>query len=66
MQNGTEQKSPIDKSETASDATNMFGVVLIRRFNNIARSVKLFPRNKSNKISTYKPNTKAALAWLLD
>lgn len=30
---GTEEKGPIKKSETASDATSMYGTVRIRLFN---------------------------------
>lgn len=34
---GTEEKDPIKKSETASDATSMYGTVRIRLFNNLTR-----------------------------
>ena len=66
MPKGTELQRPNNRSETASDATNMFGIVLIRWFNNITRSVREFPTNKSNRISTNPPNNRIALALLLD
>ena len=59
-------KTPNNKSETASDATNMFAIVRIRRFNNITRSVRKFPTNRKNTIRTYKPDSTITLAFLLD
>ena len=59
-------KTPSNKSETASDATNMFGIVRIRRFNNRTRSVKEFPTNRNNKISMNKPDSRITLVLLLD
>lgn len=58
---GTEEKDPIKKSETASDATSMYGTVRIRLFNNLTRQ---FATNKSNKIGTYPPNNRMGLTWL--
>ena len=61
---GTEEKGPINKSETVSDATSMWGTVRIRLFNNLTRSVRQFPTIKRNKIRTYPPNYRMALTWL--
>ena len=61
---GTEEKGPINKSETASDAISMWGTVRIRLFNNLTRSVRQFPTIKRNKIRTYPPNYRMALTWL--
>lgn len=61
---GTEEKGPINKSETASDATSVWGTVRIRLFNNLTRSVRQFPTIKRNKIRTYPPNNRMALTWL--
>ena len=66
MDNGATLKTPINKSETASDATNMFGIVLIRRFNIITKSVRQFPTNRNNTIRTYKPDSRMTLVLLLD
>ena len=66
MTNGAKRKTPNNKSETASDATNMFATVRIRRFNNITRSVRKFPANIKNTIRTYKPDSTITLAFLLD
>ena len=66
MANGAERKTPNNKSETASDATNMFAIVRIRRFNNITRSVRKFPTNRKNTIRTNKPDSTITLAFLLD
>ena len=64
MAEGSALKTPINKSETASDATNMFGIVLILRFDNITRSVREFPTNRNNTISTYKADSRITLALL--
>lgn len=61
---GTEEKGPINKSETASDATSMWGTVRLRLFNNFTRSVRQFPTIKRNKIRTYPSNNRMALTWL--
>ena len=66
MDNGATLKTPINKSETVSDATNMFGIVLIRRFDNITRSVREFPTNRNNTISKYKADSRITLALLLE
>ena len=58
---GTEEKGPINKSETASDATSMWGTVRIRLFNNLTISVRQFPTIKRNKIRTYPPNIQNGL-----
>ena len=59
-------KTRNDASETASDATNMFGIVRIRGFSIIARSVNTFPTNKNNKISTKTPVSRMTFSLLLD
>ena len=59
-------KTPNDKSETASDVTNMFGIVRIRGFNITTRSVKTFTTNKNNKISTKTPVSRMTFSLLLD
>ena len=59
-------KTPNDKSETASDVTNMFGIVRIRGFNITTRSVKTFPTNKNNKISMKTPVSRMTFSLLLD
>ena len=59
-------KTPNDKSETASDVTNMFGIVRIRGFNITTRSVKTFPTNKNNKTSTKTPVSRMTFSLLLD
>ena len=66
MPNGAARKTPNNKSETASDATNMFAIVRIRRFNIITRSVRKFPTNRNNTIRAYKPDSTITLALLLD
>ena len=66
MVKGTVLKTPSNKSETASDATNMFGMVRIRRFNNRTRSVKEFPTNRNNEIRMIKPDSRITLVLLLD
>ena len=48
---GTLREPPNKKSDTASDATNMLGIVRIRRFKTIIRRVMKFPTNKKTKIS---------------
>ena len=66
MLKGTALTTPKNKSETAIDATNMFGILRIRLYNNITRSVKEFPTNRNNNISMYKPDSSITLALLLD
>ena len=62
---GPAPRTPMSISERASDATNMFGIVIIRRFNNITRSVMKFPTNKNNKISHKTPDSSICFALLL-
>ena len=60
------QRLALNKPETASDATNMFGIVLIRRFKIITKIVRQFPTNTNNTIRTYKPDSTITLALLYD
>ena len=63
---GPAPRTPMSKSERASDATNMFGIVIIRRFKNITKNVMKFPTNKNNKISHKNPDSRISFALLLD
>lgn len=63
---GQAVKSPKAKSETASDATNIFGLVRICRFNSIIARVIKFPANKTNSMSPKTPDSKMILEMFLD
>lgn len=54
------------KSETASDATNIFGIVRNRRFSSMTRSVTKFPTNISNERNPKETDSKMTFSLLLD
>ena len=58
--------APIQKSEIASDATDMLGIVRIRLLNTMTNRVKEFPRNNNKSISAKTANSRMTVALFLD
>ena len=66
MPKGPEVTAPMKKSETASDVTNIFGIVRNRRFSNMTKRVKKFPTNISNERNPRETDSRMTCSLLLD
>ena len=66
MPKGHAVKALTQKSETARDATNIFGIVRIRLFNPMIKSVKVSPMSNLDKTSAKIPNSRMTSDLLLD
>ena len=66
MPKGHAEMAPIQKSEIASDATDMLGIVRIRLLNTMTKRVKEFPRNNNKSVSAKTANSRMTVALFLD